>query len=290
MRRLNREPSEIARETPHAKKACCGGTHDRATGNSRWSRAIQAVACPPIAALTAILGGAVSHLLHGISHAMRAGPEAGRAGTFVGSAACAGCRADEVELWRTSQHARAMQHASDRTVLGDFNDARLEHFGKQHEDALGDLRRAAELAPDQLRYAYVYAVGLHSAGQASEALAVLKDTLSRHPNNRATLSDLINVSRNAGDFAIALAYAGQRARVTPADPRLSALIESLRRNGDGPDARRRARIRGSRGRVSRGWILAACGYRKSPSQCPGACGGGTHPTVSSLSIRGRAEQ
>lgn len=108
---------------------------------------------------------------------------------------------------------------------------------KRREQALGNLRRAAELAPDQARYAYVYAVGLHSAGQASEALAFLKDSLARHPNDRATLSALVSFNRDAGDFALALAYAQHLARVTPADPRLSALIESLRRAGDRPETR-----------------------------------------------------
>ncbi|GEP07571.1 hypothetical protein MOX02_56090 [Methylobacterium oxalidis] len=78
---------------------------------------------------------------------------------------------------------------------------------KRHAEALDDLRRAAELAPDQARYAYVYAVGLHSSGQAGEAMMVLKDTLTRHPADRATLSALIGFSRDAGDLASALDYA-----------------------------------------------------------------------------------
>ena len=48
-------------------------------------------------------------------------------------------------------------------------------------DALIELARAAELEPERARYAYVYAVGLHSAGRAGEAMTVLKDTLARHP-------------------------------------------------------------------------------------------------------------
>ena len=45
---------------------------------------------------------------------------------------------------------------------------------KRLDEALGELRRAADLAPDQARYAYVYAVALHSAGRGSEAMATLK--------------------------------------------------------------------------------------------------------------------
>jgi tetratricopeptide (TPR) repeat protein len=43
---------------------------------------------------------------------------------FVGSAACAECHRAESTAWQASQHARAMQHATAETVLGDFNDAR----------------------------------------------------------------------------------------------------------------------------------------------------------------------
>ena len=49
--------------------------------------------------------------------------------TFVGSAACAECHRAETEAWKTSQHARAMQHANDKTVLGDFNNASFSYNG-----------------------------------------------------------------------------------------------------------------------------------------------------------------
>ncbi|WP_336491095.1 tetratricopeptide repeat protein, partial [Methylobacterium nigriterrae] len=108
---------------------------------------------------------------------------------------------------------------------------------KRHAEALDDLRRAAELAPDQARYAYVYAVGLHASGQASAAIAVLKDTLTRHPTDRATLSALIGFSRDAGDLASALEYAERLAQLAPGDPRPRVLVESLRRQIGAPEAR-----------------------------------------------------
>jgi len=58
---------------------------------------------------------------------------------------------------------------------------------KRREETLGELRRAAELDPDRARYAYVYAVGLHLAGQVDEAMAVLKASVARHPTDRDTL-------------------------------------------------------------------------------------------------------
>jgi predicted CXXCH cytochrome family protein len=49
--------------------------------------------------------------------------------SFVGSAACAECHRAQTEAWKTSQHARAMQHAGDQTVLGDFNNATFTYNG-----------------------------------------------------------------------------------------------------------------------------------------------------------------
>jgi predicted CXXCH cytochrome family protein len=48
---------------------------------------------------------------------------------FVGSHACAGCHQAETKLWDASQHKVAMQHATNQTVLGDFNDASFDYWG-----------------------------------------------------------------------------------------------------------------------------------------------------------------
>ncbi|MGE0039147.1 MAG: tetratricopeptide repeat protein [Xanthobacteraceae bacterium] len=99
---------------------------------------------------------------------------------------------------------------------------------KRPDEAIGELRRAAELEPNRARYAYVHAVALHSSGRREEAMAVLKESLARHPSDRDTLLALISFSREAGDFPTALEYAEQLARLTPNDPNLATLIESLR--------------------------------------------------------------
>src|SRR5258708_1278372 len=49
--------------------------------------------------------------------------------SFVGSTACAGCHQAEAQLWRGSHHEQAMDHATQASVLGDFNDASFEHHG-----------------------------------------------------------------------------------------------------------------------------------------------------------------
>jgi tetratricopeptide (TPR) repeat protein len=48
---------------------------------------------------------------------------------FVGSETCAGCHQAEARLWQGSQHQRAMTHATDTSVLGDFSDATFTNFG-----------------------------------------------------------------------------------------------------------------------------------------------------------------
>ena len=49
--------------------------------------------------------------------------------TFVGSETCAGCHQAEAKLWDASQHKAAMQHATDKSVLGDFDDASFDNYG-----------------------------------------------------------------------------------------------------------------------------------------------------------------
>jgi hypothetical protein len=48
---------------------------------------------------------------------------------FVGAAKCAGCHPKEAEAYRRSHHARAMQAATEETVLGDYRAAQFRHRG-----------------------------------------------------------------------------------------------------------------------------------------------------------------
>jgi Flp pilus assembly protein TadD len=98
---------------------------------------------------------------------------------------------------------------------------------KRPGDALGELQRATELEPDQPRYAYVYAVALHSGGRRAEAITVLKEILRRYPNDQEVLQALVSFSRMAGDATAALGYAKQLAAITPGDRGLEALIQEL---------------------------------------------------------------
>ncbi|WP_410052252.1 tetratricopeptide repeat protein [Bradyrhizobium sp. SZCCHNRI30512] len=70
--------------------------------------------------------GMVFHLLKADGPASTA--QASFVATYVGSESCAGCHQAEAKLWDISQHKAAMAHATDKTVLGDFNKS-FDYFG-----------------------------------------------------------------------------------------------------------------------------------------------------------------
>jgi predicted CXXCH cytochrome family protein len=59
----------------------------------------------------------------------KASPPPSTEATFVGSETCAGCHQAQAQLWQGSQHQRAMAHATDKSVLGDFFDTKFDYFG-----------------------------------------------------------------------------------------------------------------------------------------------------------------
>ena len=146
------------------------------------------------------------------------------------------------ELYRLLGRDTDGEHVLRAAIAASPQDAGLHHaLGltltrlKQRDEALGELRRATELEPDRARYAYVYGVGLYSTGRADEAMALLKQNAARHPDDRETLLALVSYSREARDFATALTYAEQAARLMPGDRNLIALIGELRRQTGTPD-------------------------------------------------------
>jgi hypothetical protein len=56
-------------------------------------------------------------------------PEQMASAAYVGSQTCATCHQPEHELWVGSDHDRAMDLATDKTVLADFNDRKFEYQG-----------------------------------------------------------------------------------------------------------------------------------------------------------------
>ena len=57
------------------------------------------------------------------------GVPAGTQAIFVGGTSCIECHQPQAKSWTGSHHDLAMDLATDETVLGDFQDASLEHFG-----------------------------------------------------------------------------------------------------------------------------------------------------------------
>ena len=93
--------------------------------------------------------------------------------------------------------------------------------------AVSALEQAARRAPDNARYAYVYAVALHSTGHPGKALAVLHDADIRHPNTPDILGTLVTLYREAGDTPAALIYARKLAAAMPDDPEVQRLLAEL---------------------------------------------------------------
>lgn len=95
--------------------------------------------------------------------------------------------------------------------------------------AIKELAVGAKLAPDNARYSYVYAVGLHSAGRRGEAQSVLRAAEARHPYDLEILGTLVSMIREAGKPRDALPYARKIAEVLPDDPGVKRLLAELER-------------------------------------------------------------
>lgn len=94
--------------------------------------------------------------------------------------------------------------------------------------AMDELRQANALAPDNARYAYVYAVALHSSGSAAPAMTLLEQTHQRHPTNRDVLGALISFSQQKGDAQTVLRYAQELLALEPGNVQLERFVRQLR--------------------------------------------------------------
>jgi predicted CXXCH cytochrome family protein len=86
------------------------------------------VAAAAIVAVLVVAGG-FAWLAGGLRDVPWLGGRKEAVAAFVGSESCAGCHQAEATLWRTSQHKQAMDHATEQSVLGDFNEASFQHYG-----------------------------------------------------------------------------------------------------------------------------------------------------------------
>ena len=85
---------------------------------------------PPSAKIPVLIRQAAAVVLIALAAALvRPDAYGDEPATFAGGQVCSGCHAGEAERWKSSHHALAMQKATPATMLGDFTDARIEHFG-----------------------------------------------------------------------------------------------------------------------------------------------------------------
>jgi Flp pilus assembly protein TadD len=102
---------------------------------------------------------------------------------------------------------------------------------KRPADGLREFGEAAKLAPENARYAYVYAIALNSTGSAAAATALLERTHQQHPTDRDVLLALFSIARDKGDRAAALGYARALSQLSPTDIQLRLLIRQLEQSG-----------------------------------------------------------
>lgn len=97
---------------------------------------------------------------------------------------------------------------------------------KRLPEAVAELEKAAELAPDDPHYACVYGLALEP-GNPSRARAVLEKAQSRHPGDRELLEALAAVHARAGDWTATADAIRKLEALAPGDPRTRALVEGL---------------------------------------------------------------
>ena len=98
---------------------------------------------------------------------------------------------------------------------------------KKLPEALSSLKKAVELAPQNTRYKYVYAVALDSTGGPSKAINVLKQAHEQRTADRDVLYALISYHQKAGNIKKARDYAEVLIEVSPWDQNAKALLERL---------------------------------------------------------------
>jgi len=183
----------------------------------------KSAAAPPrtrvaLAALAlALLAAAALWLLRPADHEAPA-PAPTAPATFVGSAACARCHAQEAALWRGSQHRIAMQPASAESVLAPFDRETFAHAGATSRFSRAGERfvvntDGADGAPADFSVGYAFGVFplqqylIAAPGGRWQALAVAWDTrpgeaggqhwFHLNPNERIDARDPLHWTRPA---------------------------------------------------------------------------------------------
>jgi len=99
---------------------------------------------------------------------------------------------------------------------------------KKMEPALQALNEAHKLAPNNSRYAYVYAVALQSTGDLPQAIRVLEQTLIMIPVDVDILFALVTFNRDAGNREQARLHLKKLQALLPDNPAIEQLSQELR--------------------------------------------------------------
>ena len=98
---------------------------------------------------------------------------------------------------------------------------------QQPLEALASLQRAMQLAPDNDRYVYIYALALNSQGRGAEAIHILNGALKPAQPNRDMLLALVTISRDMGRSKQARDFADKLVIAFPQDNAAARLRDSL---------------------------------------------------------------
>jgi tetratricopeptide (TPR) repeat protein len=99
---------------------------------------------------------------------------------------------------------------------------------RRYDEALASLGRAHQLRPDNIRYGYVYAVGLDAVGRTARAVQVLSTLHRARPGDADMLVALATFEEKLGHRSAAIGWAEALVRARPNDAEAKALFNRLR--------------------------------------------------------------
>lgn len=133
----------------------------------------------------------------------------------------AGRSAEAIEVLKTGI-ATATEPADVHHALG-----LLFVTQKDMSGALVELAAAVDQRPESARYAYVYAIALHDAGQVEECLVVLEDLLTRVPWDRDSLFALVLYAMGQDQADRGREAAQRLVKLEPNNPETSRLLAAV---------------------------------------------------------------
>lgn len=102
---------------------------------------------------------------------------------------------------------------------------------RRYAEAVAELGKASSLAPENPRFAYVYAVALNSTGKPEPALRVHKDAYRRNPYERDVLLGLASIVLEQGRREEAVKYGEELVALMPSSAEVKRFLERIRSKG-----------------------------------------------------------